>query len=57
MGCTVRDDHFERGTVEGEGPFSLRGTEDLQIDFDGEACNLEDAVVQFTVEWNPIPNP
>ncbi len=55
-GCVQRDVRFQRGTVDDVGPYVLAGTEDLNVEFEGEACAASDATVQFDVEWNPVPN-
>jgi hypothetical protein len=56
-GCTHVDQRFQRGTFSRDAPFSLDGDEDLTIDFGGEDCAEEDAIVQLGVEWRPIAQP
>lgn len=56
-GCTRTDERFQRGTFTPDPPHSLDGDEDLRIEFAGEDCAEEDAVVQQRVEWRPVPRP
>ena len=56
-GCTHTDVFFQRGEFSGADGFLLDGDEDLSVEFGGEACGEEDAVVQQRVEWRPVPRP